>query len=151
MTTNSVKLGKTPGVYSNIQLWMLVILRVSIGWHFLYEGFSKIYTPGWTSAGYLEVSRWIFADFFKWIAAYYLYPLVLTAIRCGFRRRTLLSLRWKDLDLSNGVWRIPAEFMKTAEDYQAPVPRSVVKELRAYRARLGERCNVGRKSRPIVA
>jgi len=69
MATNSIKMENTKSIYSNIQLWMLVILRVTIGWHFLYEGFSKIYTPGWTSAGYLEVSRWIFADFFKWIAA----------------------------------------------------------------------------------
>jgi len=69
MTTNSVKIGKNTSVYSNIQLWMLVFLRIAIGWHFLYEGFAKIYTPDWTSAGYLEVSRWIFAGFFKWIAA----------------------------------------------------------------------------------
>ncbi|MBN2411492.1 DoxX family protein [candidate division KSB1 bacterium] len=69
MTTNSVKIGKDTRAYSTIQLWMLVLLRIAIGWHFLYEGFAKIYTPGWTSADYLEVSRWIFAGFFKWIAS----------------------------------------------------------------------------------
>ncbi len=45
----------------------------------------------------------------------YLYPLVLTALKCGFRRRTLLSVRWRDVDLKTGQWRIPAEFIKTAE------------------------------------
>jgi uncharacterized membrane protein YphA (DoxX/SURF4 family) len=45
------------------------LLRIAIGWHFLYEGIVKLITPGWTSAGYLEVSRWIFADFFHWLAA----------------------------------------------------------------------------------
>ena len=55
--------------YSNFQLYVLVLLRVAIGWHFLYEGISKLLTPNWSSAGYLEISRWIFSDFFHWLAA----------------------------------------------------------------------------------
>jgi len=58
----------TLGKKSLVQMWMLVILRVTIGWHFLYEGFAKLYTPGWSSASYLELSRWFFADFFRAIA-----------------------------------------------------------------------------------
>ena len=42
----------------------LFLLRTAVGWHFLYEGIAKWYTPNWTSAGYLEISRWIFKDFF---------------------------------------------------------------------------------------
>ena len=32
---------------------LLVLLRVAIGWHFLYEGVVKILNPGWTAAGFL--------------------------------------------------------------------------------------------------
>ena len=55
---------------SNVQLGFLVILRLAIGWHFLYEGLAKLFTPDWSSAPYLEMSRWIFSDFFHWIASH---------------------------------------------------------------------------------
>jgi uncharacterized membrane protein YphA (DoxX/SURF4 family) len=48
---------------------LLMLLRIAIGWHFLYEGVSKALDPGWTSGGYLDASRWILGDFFQWIAA----------------------------------------------------------------------------------
>jgi thiosulfate dehydrogenase [quinone] large subunit len=51
-----------------IQL-VLVILRTAIGWHFLYEGISKLLTPSWTSYNFLSVSKWIFSGFFHWIAS----------------------------------------------------------------------------------
>ena len=50
-------------------LSVIVLLRIIIGWHFLYEGLSKIFTPSWTSAGYLENSRWLLAKYFHAIAA----------------------------------------------------------------------------------
>ncbi|MBR9998717.1 MAG: DoxX family protein [Cyclobacteriaceae bacterium] len=56
---------------------MLVLLRVAIGWHFLFEGLSKLFTPGWTAAEYLSTSRWIFAPVFQWIAES---PSVLAAV-----------------------------------------------------------------------
>lgn len=31
----------------------LVLLRIFIGWHFLYEGVLKLYNPSWTAKGYL--------------------------------------------------------------------------------------------------
>jgi uncharacterized membrane protein YphA (DoxX/SURF4 family) len=46
----------------------LVLLRTVIGWHFLYEGLSKLLSPNWTSYNFLSVSKWIFADFFQSIA-----------------------------------------------------------------------------------
>ena len=55
--------------YSSGQLTVLVILRLFIGWHFLYEGFAKLLNPYWTSAGYLNDSQGIFASIFKSIAA----------------------------------------------------------------------------------
>ena len=30
---------------------VLVLVRVAIGWHFLYEGWVKLSEPGWTAAG----------------------------------------------------------------------------------------------------
>ena len=68
----------------------------------------------------------------------YLFPLAFIALRCGFRRRTLLSIRWCDIDLDKRRWQIPGEYMKTRETYQAPVPKSVVAELHEYRSRLSE-------------
>lgn len=43
-------------IYTGRQLFALTSLRVLIGWHFLYEGLVKIYTPGWTAKAYLADS-----------------------------------------------------------------------------------------------
>lgn len=51
--------------YSSSQLLWLVVLRVAIGWYFLYEGLAKLFTPGWTSYGYIMDSQGIFAGLFK--------------------------------------------------------------------------------------
>jgi uncharacterized membrane protein YphA (DoxX/SURF4 family) len=56
---------------------LLLVLRAAAGWHFLYEGVTKLLTPGWSSAGYLELSRWAFSGFFQWIASN---PLVLKIV-----------------------------------------------------------------------
>ena len=42
------------------QFYGLVTLRFLIGWHFLYEGISKLLNPYWSSAAYLLDSKWIF-------------------------------------------------------------------------------------------
>jgi thiosulfate dehydrogenase [quinone] large subunit len=46
--------------YSTTQLTALVILRVAIGWHFLYEGIVKVINPYWSSAGFLMEAKGIF-------------------------------------------------------------------------------------------
>jgi thiosulfate dehydrogenase [quinone] large subunit len=56
----------------------LVVMRTLIGWHFLYEGFTKLLWPSWTRAGvplgrwssasYLRASSGPFADVFKRLA-----------------------------------------------------------------------------------
>lgn len=51
-------------VYKNIQLTALVILRILIGWHFLYEGIAKLLNPYWSSAGYLLESKGLFSWLF---------------------------------------------------------------------------------------
>ena len=53
---------------SRTQLATIVVLRVLIGWHFLYEGLSKLATPGWSASGFLLQSRGPLAGLFRWMA-----------------------------------------------------------------------------------
>ena len=46
----------------------LLFLRILIGWHFLYEGLSKLLDPQWSAAGFLASSQWILSDLFHWMA-----------------------------------------------------------------------------------
>jgi thiosulfate dehydrogenase [quinone] large subunit len=55
-------------VYSNGQLSLLVVLRIVIGWHFLYEGLTKIINPNWSSIGFLLDSKGFFAGMFQAMA-----------------------------------------------------------------------------------
>ena len=54
---------------SELQKFTIALLRIAIGWHFLYEGLTKLFTPEWTAAGYLEMSSGPFAKIFHAIAA----------------------------------------------------------------------------------
>ena len=54
---------------NELQFYGLVVLRVLIGWHFLYEGISKLINPYWSSAAYLLDSKWIFSGLAKAIVA----------------------------------------------------------------------------------
>ena len=47
----------------------LALLRILIGWHFFYEGIIKIIDPAWSARPFLEGSRWIFGDVFRWMAS----------------------------------------------------------------------------------
>lgn len=47
----------------------LALLRIVIGWHFLYEGLIKLLNPSWSARQFLEGSRWIFGDLFRWMAS----------------------------------------------------------------------------------
>ncbi|OYX23288.1 MAG: DoxX subfamily [Algoriphagus sp. 32-45-6] len=53
---------------SSTQTGALVLLRLLIGWHFLYEGVIKLYSPGWTAKGYL-LSATYMESFFHWLAS----------------------------------------------------------------------------------
>jgi thiosulfate dehydrogenase [quinone] large subunit len=50
--------------YTNAQLSWLVILRIAIGWHFLYEGLVKLMNPNWSSVGFLLDSNGFLGSFF---------------------------------------------------------------------------------------
>jgi thiosulfate dehydrogenase [quinone] large subunit len=47
----------------------ITVLRVFVGWHFLYEGLAKLPAPSWSAAGYLKQARGPFADVFRWLAS----------------------------------------------------------------------------------
>lgn len=48
---------------------IITILRMAIGWHFLYEGLIKLFGDGWTAEGFLSNSNGVFAGFYHWLAA----------------------------------------------------------------------------------
>lgn len=53
-------------VYTKAQITWLVVLRLFIGWHFMYEGLVKIMNPKWTSMAYLLDSKGPASSFFHW-------------------------------------------------------------------------------------
>ncbi len=53
---------------SRSQLTSLVALRLLVGWHFLYEGVSKLFNPYWTAKSYLLTSEGVFQPLFVWLA-----------------------------------------------------------------------------------
>lgn len=46
----------------------IAFLRVLIGWHFLYEGVTKVFNPDWTSYGYLASAKGPFGGLFQALA-----------------------------------------------------------------------------------
>jgi len=44
--------------------FLITLLRILIGWYFLYEGISKLLNTGWSAKMYLMGSKWILSDFF---------------------------------------------------------------------------------------
>jgi thiosulfate dehydrogenase [quinone] large subunit len=55
--------------FSRSAMIAIVVMRVLVGWHFMYEGIAKLTSPSFTAAGYLKQARGPFADAFKWLAA----------------------------------------------------------------------------------
>jgi len=63
----------------HLQQTLLVVLRTLIGWHFLYEGYTKLLHPAWSqtgaplsawsSAGYLKAATGPLAPLFHWIGS----------------------------------------------------------------------------------
>jgi thiosulfate dehydrogenase [quinone] large subunit len=57
------------GKLSSGAMVAITVMRVFVGWHFLYEGIAKLTAPSWSAAGYLKQARGPFADLFKGLAA----------------------------------------------------------------------------------
>lgn len=54
--------------FTKLQSSALIILRITIGWHFLYEGGVKVLNPHWTAKSYLLDSGGFMKGFFEFIA-----------------------------------------------------------------------------------
>jgi uncharacterized membrane protein YphA (DoxX/SURF4 family) len=48
---------------------IFTVLRVAIGWHFLYEGVSKLVDDGWSASGYLANATGPFSGFYHGLAS----------------------------------------------------------------------------------
>ncbi len=48
---------------------IITVFRVTIGWHFLYEGVSKLVVGNWSAAGYLSNSTGPFSGFYQWMGS----------------------------------------------------------------------------------
>ena len=46
----------------------ITIIRVAIGWHFLYEGISKLFIENWSSQSYLANAHGFLSGFYHWLA-----------------------------------------------------------------------------------
>ena len=69
MTDASQPRGTSPATTTTLQTCGLALMRIAIGWHFLYEGIVKLLDADWTAAGYLEASTGPMAGAFQWIAS----------------------------------------------------------------------------------
>lgn len=54
--------------YNHLQMISLVVLRIMIGWHFLYEGVYKFQKETWSASGYLKAAKGPLAGLFNWMA-----------------------------------------------------------------------------------
>ncbi|MDR2041942.1 MAG: DoxX family protein [Tannerella sp.] len=46
----------------------VTILRMAVGWHFLYEGYVKVAAENWTSEGFLNSASGFLSGFYRWLA-----------------------------------------------------------------------------------
>lgn len=49
--------------------WIISALRMAIGWHFIYEGASKLFADNWSAASYLSNTYGRLSGFYHWLAA----------------------------------------------------------------------------------
>ena len=61
---NNLKINEFESIYS----YAFTLVRMAIGWHFLYEGISKIFAGSWSSVAYMAGSKWFFAPLFHWMS-----------------------------------------------------------------------------------
>ncbi len=53
---------------NGIKKLTITIIRVAIGWHFLYEGISKLFIENWSSQSYLANTSGFLSGFYHWLA-----------------------------------------------------------------------------------
>jgi thiosulfate dehydrogenase [quinone] large subunit len=65
MVKKLIKPKKTSYTSSDLALF---VLRIALGWLFLYSGVTKIMDPSWNAAGFLSNAK-TFSGFFTWFAS----------------------------------------------------------------------------------
>jgi thiosulfate dehydrogenase [quinone] large subunit len=58
-----------PTTFARGPMIAITVMRVLVGWHFLYEGLTKLTAPSWTAAGYLKQAKGPLAESFRGLAA----------------------------------------------------------------------------------
>jgi len=48
---------------------VITIIRAAIGWHFLYEGLSKLFLENWSAQSYLANANGFLSGFYHWLAS----------------------------------------------------------------------------------
>lgn len=56
---------KQPG----LKLTVITIIRAAIGWHFFYEGLSKLFMENWSAQSYLANATGFLSGFYHWLAS----------------------------------------------------------------------------------
>ena len=64
-----MKQKQTISQLNHYQQWGLIILRITIGWHLLYEGMVKLADPSWSAESYLVNTRGAFSGIFHAMAS----------------------------------------------------------------------------------
>jgi uncharacterized membrane protein YphA (DoxX/SURF4 family) len=54
---------------SGLKATVLTIVRAAIGWHFLYEGISKLFMEAWSAQAYLANATGFLSGFYHWMAS----------------------------------------------------------------------------------
>ena len=54
---------------SRLKVTVITIIRAAIGWHFLYEGLSKLLMDNWSSQSYLANATGFLSGFYHWLAS----------------------------------------------------------------------------------
>lgn len=49
--------------------WIITVLRIAVGWHFLYEGLIKLFAENWSAGSYLNNTYGFLSGFYHWLAA----------------------------------------------------------------------------------
>ena len=49
--------------------FIITIIRMAIGWHFLYEGCIKLFAGNWSAESFLNNTQGLFSGFYHWLAS----------------------------------------------------------------------------------
>lgn len=55
-------------MFARAPMIAITVMRVLVGWHFFYEGLTKLTAPSWTAAGYLKQAKGPLGESFRSLA-----------------------------------------------------------------------------------